>query len=48
MLTDLPELLPAVNIMIMDKNQEFSPVDIIPLCFSILIYHPEDEQEAHW
>jgi hypothetical protein len=29
-------------------NQEFSPVDIIPPWFSVLIDHLVDERQAHW
>jgi hypothetical protein len=29
-------------------NQEFSPVDIIPPWFSMLVYHLGNEQYAHW
>jgi hypothetical protein len=29
-------------------KQEFSPVDIIPPCFSVLIYHLEDKQQARF
>jgi hypothetical protein len=29
-------------------NQEFSTADIIPPCFSMLMYHLGDEQYARW